>query len=97
MAYTGVMMARADVCEILAMKLLNQFSSSKIELSCVLMVSWNPLAGASEDVLGEVETLLGGNSDQLNDPQCALEVSSLQFYPPNHVFYTHVLSFGRNF
>lgn len=75
MAYTGVMMARADMCEILAMKLLNQFSSSKIELGCVLMASWSPLAGAPEHVIGEVKALLGGNSDEMNDPQCALEVS----------------------
>lgn len=75
MAYTGVMLARADMCEILAMKLLNRFSSSKIPLAFVLMTSWDPLAGAPEDVFEEVKTLLGGDSNVMNHPQCALEVS----------------------
>lgn len=77
MAYTGVMLARADMCEILAMKLLNRFSSSKIPLTSVLMTGWDPLAGASETVFEEVKTLLGGDSNQMNHPQCALEVSVL--------------------
>ena len=77
LAYTGVMLARADMCEILAMKLLNRFSSNKIELASVLMTSWNPLSGASEYVVEEVRMLLGGDDDCMNDPQCALEVSFL--------------------
>lgn len=77
MAYTGVMLARADMCEILATKLLNLFSSSKIQLTSVLMTSWDPLAGAPEHVYEEVKTLLGGDSAEMNNPQCALEVSAL--------------------
>lgn len=78
MAYTGVMLARADMCEILAMKLLNRFSSSKIQLTSVLMTSWDPLAGAPEHVLDEVKTFLGGgDDDEISNPQCALEVRPL--------------------
>lgn len=77
MAYTGVMLARADMCEILAMKLLSRFSSNKIELASALMTSWNPLAGAPEIVFEEVKVLLGGDDNEMNNPQCALEVSLL--------------------
>ena len=77
MAYTGVMVARADMCEILAMKLLNRFSSSKIQLASVLMTSWDPLAGAPQHVFEEVKMLLGGDDNDMNNPQCALEVGLL--------------------
>ena len=75
MAYSGVMLARADMCEILAMKLLNRFSSSKLPLTSVLMTSWDPLAGAPQNVFEEIKTLLGGDCDEMGDSQCALEVS----------------------
>lgn len=75
MAHTGVMLARADMCEILAMKLLSRFSSSKIQLASVLMASWDPLAGAPQSVFEEARILLGGGDDEMNNPQCALEVS----------------------
>ncbi|KAF9644898.1 hypothetical protein BDM02DRAFT_3157054 [Thelephora ganbajun] len=75
MAYTGVMLARADMCEILAMKLLSRFSSSKLQLASVLMTSWDPLTGAPENVFEEVKMLLGGGDDEMNDPQCALEMA----------------------
>ena len=76
LAYTGVMLARADMCEILATKLLSRFSSSKLQLASALMTSWDPLAGAPQHVSEEVRTLLGGD-DEMNNPQCALEVSLL--------------------
>lgn len=76
MAYTGVMLARADMCEILAMKLLSRFSSSKIQLASVLMTSWDPLAGAPQSVFEEIRIMLG-DDDEMNNPQCALEVSPL--------------------
>lgn len=82
MAYTGVMLARADMCEILAMKLLSRFSSSKIQLASVLMTSWDPLAGAPQRVFEEIKELLGGDDDDMNNPQCALEVSL--FLPLRH-------------
>jgi hypothetical protein len=77
MACTGIMLARADMCEILAMKLLNRFSSRKIELTCALMTSWDPLAGAPEYVYEGLKSVLGRDRSEVNDPQCALEVSLL--------------------
>ena len=38
------------------------------------MTSWDPLAGAPEHVSEEVRMLLSGD-DEMNNPQCALEVS----------------------
>ncbi len=73
-AYAGVMYSRASVCEILAMKLLNRFSSNKLQLAATLSASWNPLSGAPEAIIDEVRENVGGE-DNLNDPQCALEVS----------------------
>ena len=79
MAYAGVMISRANFCEILAMKLLSRFSSDRIQLVAVLTASWNPLAGAPVNVLGEIRESLGGDEDDLDDPQCALEVSFFSF------------------
>ncbi|KAF9777364.1 hypothetical protein BJ322DRAFT_465771 [Thelephora terrestris] len=75
MACTGIMLARADMCEILAMKLLNRFSSRKIELTCALMTSWDPLAGAPEYVYEGLKSVLGRDRSEVNDPQCALEMA----------------------
>lgn len=71
--YAGVMLSRASVCEILAMKLLNRFSANQLQLAATLTASWNPLSGAPSDVVDEVRTVVGGE-EQLHDPQCALEV-----------------------
>lgn len=75
MAYSAVMISRANFCEILAMKLLTRFSSDKIRLAAVLTASWNPLAGAPSHVLEELRDTVGGHEEDLDDPQCALEVS----------------------
>lgn len=79
LAYSGVMLSRANFCEILAMKLLTRFSSDKIRLATVLTASWNPLTGAPEHVLHEIRENSGVNEEELGDPQCALEVGYL-FY-----------------
>jgi hypothetical protein len=76
-AYSGVMMSRANLCEVLAMKLLTRFSSDKIQLTAVLTASWNPLAGAPVGVLAEIREALGGYRDDFEDPQSALEVCVL--------------------
>jgi hypothetical protein len=73
LAYSGVMIARANFCEILAMKLLSRFSSDKIRLVAVLTAAWSPLAGAPSHVLGEIRATIG-EDDIDDDPQCALEV-----------------------
>lgn len=73
LAYSGVMLSRASLCEILAMKLLARFSSNPLQLAATLTASWNPLSGAPTDILNDVREAVGGE-DNMDDPQCALEV-----------------------
>jgi hypothetical protein len=74
LAYASVMQSRASLCEILAMKLLNRFASNHIVLVAVLMTRWNPLAGATYDIVDQVKISLGqaGDSD-MDSPDSALE------------------------
>ncbi|CCL98789.1 uncharacterized protein FIBRA_00794 [Fibroporia radiculosa] len=72
-AYSGVMLSRAALCEILAMKLLGTFASSRIRLAAVLTASWSPLAGAPPEVVDEVRETIG--NDDRYDPQNALEMA----------------------
>ncbi|KAG2362718.1 hypothetical protein BDR07DRAFT_1450997 [Suillus spraguei] len=65
LAHAGVMCSRATLCEIMALKLLSHFASSKIQLVAVLTTLWCPLAGAPDDVIEEY----------VNDPQCAIEMA----------------------
>lgn len=74
LAYAGVMLSRASLCELLAMKLLSHFASHHIQLVAVLTTSWNPLAGASRAVVEELKQILGAYEDDLDSPQSALEV-----------------------
>lgn len=76
LAYSGVNLSRANLCEIMAMKLLNHFASSPLTLISTLTASWSPLAGASPEVINEVKSIIGGGGQGLYDPQCALEVCS---------------------
>ncbi|KAF5365608.1 hypothetical protein D9758_003241 [Tetrapyrgos nigripes] len=46
-----------------------------MKLIAALTTSWNPLAGATEDVVCEVRQYLGGNDEDLNYPQSALEMA----------------------
>lgn len=73
LAYSGVMLSRASLCEILAIKLLGTFASSRIRLVAVLTASWSSLAGAPPDITQEVRGLIG--DDEQYDPQCALEMA----------------------
>ncbi|TCD67162.1 hypothetical protein EIP91_000447 [Steccherinum ochraceum] len=73
LAYSGVMVSRASLCEILAMKLLNHFASNEVQLVSCLTASWSPLMGAPSEVMGEVRDIVG--NDDLHDPQCALEMA----------------------
>ena len=63
LAYAGVMQSRATLCEILAMKLLSRFASNHIVLVAVLMTRWNPLAGATYDIVDQVKISLGQEND----------------------------------
>ncbi|KAJ7127115.1 receptor-activated Ca2+-permeable cation channel [Mycena epipterygia] len=75
LAYAGVMLSRATLCEILAMKLLSHFASEHITLVAVLTTSWSPLAGASPEVVEQVKQVLGGRNANINDAQSALEMA----------------------
>ncbi|KAJ8586944.1 hypothetical protein M405DRAFT_822499 [Rhizopogon salebrosus TDB-379] len=75
LAHSGVMLSRATLCEIMALKLLNHFASSKIQLAAVLTTLWNPLAGAPADVIEEVKDAIGGDDEYDDNPQCAIEMA----------------------
>ncbi|KAF7327794.1 hypothetical protein MKEN_00359200 [Mycena kentingensis (nom. inval.)] len=74
LAYAGVMLSRATLCEILAMKLLSHFASNHITLVAVLTTAWSPLAGALPEVVDEVKQVLGSKAN-VNDAQSALEMA----------------------
>jgi hypothetical protein len=60
------------------MKLLNRFATNHIQLVAVLMTRWNPLAGATYDIVDQVKTSLGHEDDADMDSQhSALEVRDL--------------------
>ncbi|KAH8822908.1 receptor-activated Ca2+-permeable cation channel [Flagelloscypha sp. PMI_526] len=75
LAFSGIMLSRASLCQILAMKLLASWSNNYIHLVAVLTTAWNPLAGAPSDVIHEVKFVMGGDDDDLNCPQSALEMA----------------------
>ncbi|EIN09997.1 hypothetical protein PUNSTDRAFT_67118 [Punctularia strigosozonata HHB-11173 SS5] len=68
-AYTGLMMSRANACEILAIKLVATFapsvysSTSQVQLVAVLTTSWSPLQGAPPHVLAQIKADLGISND----------------------------------
>ncbi|KAG6879687.1 hypothetical protein C0992_012985 [Termitomyces sp. T32_za158] len=70
----GVMFSRATLCEILAMKLLRRFASNHIKLVAVLTTRWNPLAGATSEIVDEVSLAVGGDMCESESAQSALEV-----------------------
>ena len=85
LAFSGVLLSRAALCEILAMKLLGTFASSPLRVATVLTASWNPLAGAPEGIIDEVKSMVG--MDGSYDPQCALEVRLRQ--RPYRIYLTY--------
>ncbi|KAF7974798.1 hypothetical protein HWV62_11295 [Athelia sp. TMB] len=74
LAYSGVNISRASLCEILAMKLLGYYAENKIHLVAVLTTGWEPLAGAPDTIVKEVRQSLGPQYDP-HDPQSALEMA----------------------
>ncbi len=96
LAYSGVLLSRAALCEILAMKLLGSFASTQIQLAAVLTASWNPLSGASVEVVNEVREAVGGD-ENADDPQCALEVRMMSILRPYiaHSLYCRWLSLQK--
>lgn len=74
LAFSGVMGSRANLCEILAMKLLSRFAQNHIQLVAVLTTTWNPLAGASSQIVNEVKQTLNAQDDDIDSAQSAIEV-----------------------
>ena len=72
LAHSGVMDARAMLCEIMAMKLLNCFASDYIRLVAVLTTRWNPLAGAASEIIDQVQHALAAQEE--THAQSALDV-----------------------
>ena len=73
-AHASTMMARAALCELLAMKLARFFANDSIALARALTACWVPTAGAPPEVLAEIRDAVGGAEVGLEDPNCALEV-----------------------
>jgi len=88
LAYSGVMQSRATLCEILAMKLLNRFASNHIMLVAVLTTRWNPLAGATYDIVDQVKIALGHEDDEddMDSPHSALEVCESCHFSLSYTF-----------
>lgn len=75
LAHSSVMSSRATLCEIMALKLLSHFASSKVQLVAVLTTLWNPLAGAPMDIVEEVKEVIG-EEDCMESSQSAIEVGT---------------------
>ncbi|KAF6757068.1 receptor-activated Ca2+-permeable cation channel [Ephemerocybe angulata] len=76
LAFAGVMLARADFCEILAIKLLNRFGTNYIQLIAVLTTAWSPLAGAPQHVLDTVkQTMNADDDDDIDTAHSAIEMA----------------------
>ncbi|KAG6868676.1 hypothetical protein C0993_012179 [Termitomyces sp. T159_Od127] len=71
----GVMFSRATLCEILAMKLLRRFASNHIKLVAVLTTRWNPLAGATSEIVDHISLAVGGDLCESESAQSALEMA----------------------
>ncbi|KIJ66723.1 hypothetical protein HYDPIDRAFT_85148 [Hydnomerulius pinastri MD-312] len=74
LAHSSIMSSRATLCEIMALKLLSHFASSKVQLVAVLTTLWNPLAGAPIDVVEEVKEAIG-QEDCVDSSQSAIEMA----------------------
>ncbi|TFK75139.1 receptor-activated Ca2+-permeable cation channel [Pluteus cervinus] len=74
LAHSALMVSRAMMCEILAMKLLRRFASSD-KLVAVLTRPWSPLAGASEDVIYDVKFSIGGDKNAIDTQESAIEMA----------------------
>lgn len=69
LAFCGVNTTRADLCELLALKLLSAFgtSSGNLELLHVLTASFNPFMGATEEMFVEDEGLVGDELEEIKE------------------------------
>ncbi|KAL4074947.1 hypothetical protein V8B97DRAFT_1948619 [Scleroderma yunnanense] len=74
LAHSSIFISRATLCEIMALKILSHFASSKVQLVAVLTTPWNPLSGAPQDVAQEVIEALGGE-ECMENTQSAIEMA----------------------
>ena len=76
LAFANLMLSRANMCEIMAMKLLSRFATDHIQLVAVLTTTWNPLAGANRNVIQEVKQIINARDDDMGSAydQSAIEV-----------------------
>lgn len=74
LAHSSVSYSHATLCEIMALKLLSHFATSKVQLVAVLTTQWNPLAGAPMDVVQEVKQAIGEDECRENS-QSAIEMA----------------------
>ncbi|KDR76350.1 hypothetical protein GALMADRAFT_247756 [Galerina marginata CBS 339.88] len=75
LAFSGVMISRSNLCEILATKLLSRFAKNYLQLVAVLTTTWNPLAGATSQVIDEVKQILNARDDDIDSAQSAIEMA----------------------
>ncbi|PVF95960.1 hypothetical protein CPB86DRAFT_763124 [Serendipita vermifera] len=75
LSYAHVKLSRANLCELIAIKMLRHFAKNPIELVAVLTINWHPLAGAPPDIRNAVKKLVGGHEEDLDDPASALEIA----------------------
>ncbi|XP_006459110.1 hypothetical protein AGABI2DRAFT_66204 [Agaricus bisporus var. bisporus H97] len=74
LAFTGVMQSRANLCELLAIKLSTYFASHSIARAAVLCTAWNPLAGATPQVMQDVRSAIHSELG-LETAQTAIEMA----------------------
>lgn len=75
LAFTGVMQSRANLCELLAIKLLSRFASNYMQLAAVLCTAWSPLAGATPQIMQDVKYVIRSEHG-LETAQTAIEVGT---------------------
>lgn len=73
-AFSALCVTRASFCELLAIKLLREFSN--YDLVAVCTIPWNSLQGASSDILRAIKAEVG-QDDDLEEPINALEVRTV--------------------
>jgi len=71
--------SRAHLCELLAIKLLRRFSSSRIELAAALTTSWSPLSGAPPHVVNAIQSHETDVTEISNTLEIAIATSSKRF------------------
>jgi hypothetical protein len=71
--------SRANLCELLAVKLLRRFSSSRIELAAALTASWSPLSGAPIQLVNTIRLHETDISEISNTLEIAIATSSKRF------------------